>query len=166
MAISIGTKIASAALAGTLALGAGAVAWAAEGSGTSPAPSSTPAASNATGAAGTKAAGKAGAGLGLLRRADHGDVEVKVKGANGAAPTWATVTFDRGQVSSIAADHITLARPDGQSVTLKIDGTTKYHGVTSWQQVQTNQPAVVISRAGTATQIVQKATAPAAAPAA
>jgi hypothetical protein len=161
MAISIGTKIAGAALAGTLALGAGAVAWAADGSGTTPAQTSTPAAG--------KAAGKAGAGLGILRRADHGDAEIKVKGTNGAAATWVTVTFDRGQVSSVAADHITLARPDGQSVTLKIDGNTKYHGVTSWQQVKTNEPAVVISRAGTATQILQKAAAaaaPAAAPAA
>jgi hypothetical protein len=120
----------------------------------------------AAGKASGNAAGKAaGTGLALLRRADHGDVEVQVKGATGAA-TWKTVTFDRGQVTDVAADHITLARPDGKSVTLSINADTKYRGVTSWQTVAKSKGAIVVSESGKATIIIQRTTpAPSAGPA-
>ncbi|MDQ1393957.1 MAG: hypothetical protein QOF30_2934 [Acidimicrobiaceae bacterium] len=167
MKLSFGTKVAGLALAGTLLAGAGTMAWA----------DNTGAAASTSGAAGAaapasasaKAAGKAaakasGRGLAILRRADHGDVEVSVKGTSGT-PTWKTVTFDRGQVSDVAADHMTLGRPDGKSVTLKITGDTKYKGITSWQQVTKAQGAIVISENGNATVILQK-TAGAAKPAA
>ncbi len=171
MKLSFGTKVAGLALAGTLLAGAGTMAWA---DNTGAAASTSASTSGAAGAAApasasAKAAGKAaakasGRGLAILRRADHGDVEVSVKGTSGT-PTWKTVTFDRGQVSDVAADHITLARPDGKSVTLKITGDTKYKGITSWQQVTKAQGAIVISESGNATVILQK-TAGAAKPAA
>jgi hypothetical protein len=158
VAISLGKKVAGAALAGFVALGAGAVAFAADGS--SSAPTAAPAVTTAGGTSAAKAAGKAPgakgkAALGILRRSDHGDIEVQVKGTKGATPTWQTVTFDRGSVTDIAADHITVARPDGQSVTLTISSTTKFRGVTSWQDIQKGKPAVVVSRSGAATQILQ-----------
>lgn len=152
MAISFGKKLAGAALAGAVALGAGTAAMAAGGG--AAASSSAP----ASGSLSVKAAGAAGAkvkGAGILRRADHGDIEVQVKAAKGAPKTWATITFDKGNVTDVAADHITVARPDGQSVTLKIDATTKFHGVTAVAEVQKDKPVIVLSKAGVATQILQ-----------
>ncbi len=147
MRFSLGKKIAALAVAGVVLVGAGTVAFAQ----TSPSPTTAgpPASGKATG----KAAGKAeGKGLAFLKGADHGDVEVKVKGG-----TWKTVTFDRGQVGDVAADHITLARPDGKLVTLTINAGTKFKGVTAWQQVTKAQGAIVVSDNGTATLIIQKA---------
>jgi hypothetical protein len=152
VAISFGKKLAGAALAGAVALGAGTAAMAASGGG---------AASPTAPASGTltaKAAGAAGAkvkGAGILRRADHGDIEVQVKAAKGAPKAWETITFDKGNVTDVAADHISVARPDGQSVTLKIDATTKFHGVTDVAGMQKDKPAIVLSKAGLATQILQ-----------
>ena len=159
MKLSFGTKVAGLALAGTVLAGAGTMAWAdntgGAGASSGAAATSAPAATSAKATA-TAAAQASGRGLALLRRADHGDVEVRVKGTSGT-PTWKTVTFDRGQVTDVAADHITLARPDGKSVTLKINGDTKYKGITSWQQVTKAQGAIVISENGNATVILQKA---------
>jgi hypothetical protein len=153
VAISFGKKLAGAALAAAVALGAGTAAMAAGGGGAAAA-STAP----AGGALAAKAAGTAGAkvkGAGILRRADHGDIEVQVKAAKGAPKTWETITFDKGTVTDVAADHISVARPDGQSVTLKIDATTKFHGVTDVAGVQKDKPAIVLSKAGVATQILQ-----------
>lgn len=177
MKISFGKKIAGLAVAGAVIAGAGTVAWAANNgaSATNSTLMSASALASAavTPAAATQATGKAakadkGGGLAVLRRADHGDLEIRVKGSGGnTAATWETVTFDRGKVTSVAADHITLARPDGKSTTLTINASTKYKGVTSWQQVTTSKGAVVISENGTATTIAQrKPTATPSAPAA
>jgi hypothetical protein len=152
MAISFGKKLAGAALAGAVALGAGTAAMAAGGG--AAASSTAPASGSLT----AKAAGAAGAkvkGAGILRRADHGDIEVQVKAAKGAPKTWETITFDKGNVTDVAADHITVARPDGQSVTLKIDATTKFHGVAAVAEVQKDKPVIVLSKGGLATQILQ-----------
>jgi len=164
MQLNLGRKAAALAVAGVVMAGAGAVAWADSNGGSSAAPvapsnapATTPPVKGAGQAAGGKgtAAGKAagGGGLGILRAADHGDVDIKVK-ATGA---WQTVTFDRGQVTDVAADHITLARPDGKSVTLTISASTRYRGVTSWQTVTKSKGAVVISANGSATAIMQRA---------
>jgi hypothetical protein len=144
----MGKKIAAVAATATLALGgAAAVASADSGSGTST-PTSPPASAAATTT--PKKAHK-----GLLGRADHGEVEVRVKGDDGK-PTWVSVTFDRGKVSAVNQGSITLARPDGQSVTLQLSPTTKYHGVTGWQQIATGKGALVVSRSGAATQVLQR----------
>ncbi len=163
MKLSLGKKVAGLAVAGAVLTGAGTVAWAQTSPSTSSPASSAPAAAGkASGKAG-KASGKAsaqaaGKGLALLKRADHGEVEVRVKGTGTAtAATWKTVTFDRGQVSDVAGDHITLARPDGQSVTLTIGADTKFRGVTSAQQVQKAKGAIVVSENGKATLVIQKA---------
>lgn len=155
MGLSMGKKIAGFAVAGAVVLGgAGAVAWADNASGTG-SPSTAPAAgAPAAGApapaakhGGTKAGGKGGD---ALRLADHGTLDVKIE------DKWVTVNFDRGQVTDVAADHITLARPDGKSVTLKLTPDTKYRGVASWSDINKDKPAVVVSNGdGTARQVVQ-----------
>lgn len=157
MGFSLGKKMAAAAVVGFVGLGAGAAAWATEGSGGSSSAAVTATTPTAlTAPAGAKVDGKEG-GIAqrILRRADHGTVEIKVKGANGAAPTWQTFTFDKGSVTTISATRITLARPDGQSATLTISPTTKFRGETSEQDVTTGKVALVISENGTATQVIQ-----------
>jgi hypothetical protein len=81
--------------------------------------------------------------LALLRRADHGTVEVKNKDGQ-----WVTVTFDRGTVTAADASSITLQRPDGQSVTIALTSGTRYRGVSSADQVATGKPAIVASDSG------------------
>lgn len=90
----------------------------------------------------------------VARRAVHGDLVVKDK--DGA---YVTVTFDRGTVSSASATSITVDRPDGQQVTLTVDADTKVHGKASAAEVETGKAAIVVSRTGTATQILQRANA-------
>lgn len=151
MKLSFGKKIAGLAVAGVVMAGAGTMAWA--DSNGSPAATPTTKAPAAAAKATDKAAGK---GLAILRRADHGDVEVKVKDGGSGTPAWKTVSFDKGQVTDVAADHITLARPDGKSVRLTINASTKYKGITSWQEVAKSKGAIVISENGTATTILQR----------
>jgi hypothetical protein len=158
MKLSFGKKIAGLAVVGAVLAGAGTVAWADTNSGASTATAAPVAATAAPAKAGRR-------GLAILRRADHGIVEIKVKGvatgtATGTAAagtaTWQTVTFDRGKVSNVTGSQITLARPDGTSVTLTINAGTTYKGVASWQQVTTAKGAIVVSENGTATTIAQR----------
>jgi hypothetical protein len=155
MSFSLSKKLAGVAVAAAVLGGAGAVAWA-DSSTTTP-PATTPPATTAP-AATTNAkpakAHQAGGFAGILHRADHGVIEVKIRDDGGHA-TWQTVTFDRGKVSTVTQDSITLARPDGQSVTLKLADSTRYHGVTGWRDLKTQKGAIVISRDGTATQVFQ-----------
>ena len=55
----------------------------------------------------------------VLRRTVHGQIEIATK--NG----FVTFEFDRGVVTSISSSEITVLRPDGQSVTEAITGTTQ-----------------------------------------
>jgi hypothetical protein len=155
MKLTLGKKIAGVAVAGAVLVGAGTMAWAATSS-ASTAPT-TPASSAAASPAGTSPSAKAaGKGAKLLRRADHGTIEIKVKGATKGTATWETVTFDRGNASAVTASQITVARPDGQTAQLTINAGTTYRGVTSWQQIATGKGVTVVSMNGTATIIQQK----------
>src|SRR5947209_7282452 len=90
-------KLAVAAMAGTVVLGAGAgaMAWADSGSPSAP---SASASATAPGAQGGRARAKGGMGArALLRRAEHGDLTVKTE--NG----FQDVTFDRGRVTAASA---------------------------------------------------------------
>ena len=86
---------------------------------------------------------------GLYARADHIALEVRVKGQ------WVTYDVDRGRVTAVSPTSITLARPDGQSVTEAIDSNTKYKGVASEADIHTGRPALVVSENGTAVRIRQ-----------
>lgn len=96
----------------------------------------------------------------LLRRADHATIELKVKGQ------WVTYTLDRGTVTAVSPTSITLARPDGQSVTDTLTPQTRYRGVTSESAIETSRPALVISENGSALRVRQAPAAGGSAPAA
>jgi hypothetical protein len=81
----------------------------------------------------------------------HGDVIVKGKDGK-----FVTVTFDKGKVTSHSDGSITLARADGPSVTVKLDGSTKYRGITSASDIQDGKGAIVVSKDGTATAVAQR----------
>ncbi len=141
-----GRKVALAAVAGLVAAGAGGTAYAATGSG---GPASPPAGSTGTAAPAAPAAHAHGRHRSLLQRSDHAAVELKVKGQ------WVTYTIDRGRVTAVSPTSITLARPDGQSVTDSIDPATRYGGVTSEAAIQLGRPAAVVSAGGAALRIHQ-----------
>lgn len=87
---------------------------------------------------------------GLLARSDYATAQVKQHGH------WVTVTLDRGTVTATSATSITLARPDGQSVTIPLTAATHYRGVaTSASTVQTGRRATVVSEAGTARTVME-----------
>jgi len=158
MKLHVGKKVAGIAVAGAVVLGgAGAAAWAdTTGGGRAPSIGNPPAATAHPRLARLRS---------ILAAADHGSLEIKDQ--NG---TWITVGFDRGRVTDVATDHVTLARPDGQSVTLKLTPDTRYRGVTGEADVRTGNGAVVVSNAdGTARLVAQRdkaSTPPAAAPSA
>lgn len=145
-------KAAAGAAGLAVALGAGgAAAWAAVSSdptasgqvAATTAATPTPAGSSA------RHGGRAGKARSLLDRSDHITFEVKVRGH------WVTYDLDRGTVSSISATSITLARPDGQSVTEAINPSTHFVGVSSESSVVVDKKAAVVSLNGVAVSIRQ-----------
>jgi hypothetical protein len=146
--LSLRQKLAAVGVAGAVILGAGGAVAYAQTTGPT---TTTPPASSSTNSPSTGQGQVARAGLrALARRAVHGDVTVKDKDGQ-----FVTVTFDRGTVTAASATSITLQRPDDQIVTLTVDANTKVHGPASAAAVQTGKTAVVVSRGGTATQILQ-----------
>lgn len=92
-------------------------------------------------------------GLGMLGKAVHGSVVVPGE----AEGTWQTVTFDRGTVNEATdGDTIVLDRPDGEKVTLAMTADTTFHGVAAAAAIREGKPAMVVSKGGTATQVVQR----------
>ncbi|MDE3203274.1 MAG: hypothetical protein KGQ66_03515 [Acidobacteriota bacterium] len=133
------------------ALGAGGAAWASAAT-TSAAAGASAATADPAQAVVAVTGGGPGHGHGhrsLASRADHATFEVKVKG------TWVTYTVDRGKVGAVSATSITINRPDGQSVTETINGSTKYRGVSGETAIQTGRAAIVVSVNGAATRISQ-----------
>ena len=125
------------ALAGFVVLGAGAAAWAQSTNG-------------GGSTAGTAPAGHGRhPGLAILRRADHGTLDVKDKTGK-----FVTVTFDRGHVTAADAGSVTLQRPDGRTVTVKLTADTKYKGISSASAVVVGKPAIVVSDSGGAALLV------------
>jgi hypothetical protein len=127
-------RIAAGVTAAALAVGGGSAAIVAA---TSPAP--TPAAKAAEGHHDRS----------LLKRADHASIELKVKGH------WVTYVLDRGQVTAVSGTAISLARPDGQSVTLTIDSATRFGHKGSVTAIRTGSDATVISDNGAAIRVAQ-----------
>ena len=126
-------------------LGGGAYAWA-QTSDTSPsAPATAPAKS------GQQAPnGKAGAN-GLLRRVVHGDLVVRGKGG------FQNVTYDRGKEDGVSNNTLTLTRPDGKQVSVKLTSDTKYRGVKDASQLQAGKQTLVLSKDGNALMVGQRA---------
>ena len=99
--------------------------------------------------AAARAGGRPG-GPGVLRGAIHGDL--LIRGDDG---TTRTVTFDRGKVTAISADSITIERPDGVSVSKNLSDQTVFNG-TPKDKVQAGMPVVVVSSGDTAERVLSK----------
>jgi hypothetical protein len=90
------------------------------------------------------------AGAQFLRRVEHGDLTVRTKDG------FDKVQYDRGKVTSKTGNSFTLQRPDNVSVTIKVDGATKYRGISSVDELQVGKPTVVVSKDGTALLVGQR----------
>jgi len=141
----IGTKLAAGIAAlGLLLGGAGVAAWA-----------SSEIAPGSAASANLASAARRGSAASTVSRfvagADHGSFVRKVSGK------WVTMAVDRGKVASVAVDHLTLTRPDGQSVTLTLTPTTRYTGATSANGLATNRATTIVSNVdGTVRKVAQR----------
>ena len=135
-------------LALTLVAG-GAVAWAQTSDGSSSAPSTAPApaAQQAPGRAGRQ--GKGGE-YGILRRVVHGDLVVRGKDG------FQNVTYDRGKEDGVSDNTLTITRPDGKKVSVKLTSTTRYRGVKDASQLQAGKETIVLSKDGNALMVGQR----------
>jgi hypothetical protein len=126
-------------------LGGGAYAWA-QTSDTSPsAPTTTPkSGQQAPNARGQRAKG-------ILKRVVHGDLIVRGKDG------FQNVTYDRGKEDGAANDTLTVTRPDGKQVSVKLTGDTKYRGVKDASQLQAGKQTIVLSKDGNALMVAQRA---------
>ena len=101
-------------------------------------------------ATGTAAPDAAGGKAGVLKGAIHGDLLVRSKDGS-----TRTVTFDRGNVTSIAASSITIERPDGVSVSKDLTDRTVFNGMAR-DKLTNGTPVIVVSEGQTATHVVSK----------
>lgn len=89
---------------------------------------------------------------GFLGRAVHGSVIVKGKDG-----TWQTVDFDKGKLTKSAdGSTVTVARPDGHSVTLRVTPDTKFRGIDGVGTLRADKPGLVVSKDGKAIMIAQR----------
>ena len=132
----------TAVLVGTLVLAGGAYAYAADNPST---PSTTTPSASAPAAAHPRRHL-----LRPLRRVVHGDLVVQTKSG------FENVTVDRGKVTAASASSITIARPDGVSVTKAITPDTKFRGVDSADQLVHDKGAIVVSKGDTAVLVGQR----------
>lgn len=113
---------------------------------------------------GSAASAPKAAGLGrraLLRRTVHAELEVRAKDG-----TFQTVDIDRGTLSAIdGGKNLKVDRPDGKQVTVALDDSTRYRGITGAGDLRTGDKIVVVSKDGKALVVAQRpagATTPAA----
>ena len=136
-------------LTGALLAG-GAIAWAqtSDSSPTAPTPStSTAVAPNARQAPGQRGQ----RANGILRRVVHGDLIVRGKDG------FQNVTYDRGKEDGVSGGTLTITRPDGKKVDVKLTSDTKYKGVKDASQLQAGKPTLVVSKDGNALVVGQRA---------
>ena len=131
-------------LVGALLAG-GAYAWAQ----TSDTSTTAPSTSAATSQQAPASQGKAGR-AGVLRRVVHGDLIVR--GKNG----FQNVTYDRGTEDGVSDNALTITRPDGKKVTVKLTADTRYRGVKDASQLQTGKQTLVVSKDGNALMVGQR----------
>jgi hypothetical protein len=81
----------------------------------------------------------------------HGDLIVPTEGGG-----FEKVTFDRGTLSASSADSLTLHRPDGVDVTVKLNSESRYKGVENAAALEQGQPVAVVAKDGTARVVMQR----------
>lgn len=89
--------------------------------------------------------GKGGGKVPALGRGAHADVVVPKKGAEGQ---WETIQVDRGKVTGVSVESISLQRPDGSTVTLKVVAATKLKGIGKVTDLAVGREVVVVSAGG------------------
>jgi hypothetical protein len=134
-------------------VGGGAVAWAqtSDSSPSKPAPSTSPAAPNGQTREGVPK-GRNARAAGILRRVVHGDLVVRGKDGN-----FENVTYDRGTLDGVSGDTLTLTRPDGKKVSVKLTSDTKFRGVANASELKAGKQTLVTSRDGKALTVAQRA---------
>ena len=140
------TKIVAIAVA-ALGLSAGAVGLANAGPGDPPAQAAPTSTTTAPG----DGPRRPGPGGGPLARAVHGNLIVRAQDG-----TFENVAFDRGTLTAVSDSSLTLQRPDGVDVTVKLDGDTRYRGVENAAALRKGEPAAVVSKDGTARVVMQR----------
>jgi len=99
------------------------------------------------------APGRPGKAAKRLGRAAHAELVVPKRGAEGQ---WETIVVDRGKVTAASAESISLQRPDGPIVTVKVVAGTKVRGSASAAELATGRQIAVVSADGDARSIVAK----------
>ena len=84
------------------------------------------------------------------RRAAHVELIVPKKGVVGQ---WETIFVDRGKVTAASAESISVQRPDGPTVTLKVTPATKVKGAASAAELAPGRDVMVVSAGGEARSI-------------
>src|SRR5437588_7354594 len=130
-------------LVGALLAG-GAYAWAQTGDGSPSAPTTS------TAPSGQQTPQRPGRANGVLRRVVHGDLVVRGKDG------FQNVTYDRGKEDGVSDNTLTITRPDGKKVSVKLTGDTKYKGVKDASQLQAGKPTLVVSKDGNALIVGQR----------
>jgi hypothetical protein len=92
-------------------------------------------------------------GLPFVGKAAHAELVVPKPDAAGQ---WETVVLDRGTITAVSAESITLLRPDGPTVTIRVVPATKVRGAGSVAELTPGRHAVVVSAGGEARAIVAR----------
>jgi hypothetical protein len=130
-------------------LGGGAYAWA-QTSDTSPSAPTTQATAPSGQQAPAAKQGRQGRARGILQRVVHGDLVVRGKDG------FQNVTYDRGKEDGVSDNTLTITRPDGKKVSVKLTSDTKYKGVKDASQLQAGKPTIVVSKDGNALIVGQR----------
>ena len=110
---------------------------------------SSPEAPEASGApAATERRSARAAALRAVRKVIHGDLVVLRPDG-----TTQAVTIDRGQVTAVTDDSITIERPDGVGVTAALTDETRFRGF-SREKLEPGVPALVVHADGSAIRVV------------
>jgi hypothetical protein len=82
----------------------------------------------------------------------HGELVVPAPQQPGG---YRQVVFDRGRLTSLTGDAITLERPDGRSVGAAVTAETGFHG-TPREQLEPGDPVLVVHAGGAALRVVSR----------
>lgn len=137
-------------LVGALLAG-GAYAWAQTSDGSPSAPTTQPTSTPGPKAADQTPGQRGGRAGGILKRVVHGDLIVRGKDG------FQNVTYDRGKEDGVSDNTLTITRPDGKKVSVKLTSDTKYKGVKDASELQAGRPTLVVSKDGNALIVGQRA---------